>query len=190
MHLQCLIDSSEPSPIMVIGDLNVALPNKIALNRTWHKRHPFNAHGLLMYDFIVDNELLVANFAFPQQVNHTYHKGRDKTYIDHVLVSKFLDVSNCNIMPDITDNVSDHYPLLTDITLKYANKQHISDVITNKDNTIRINWSDPMIKRNYSSYINEASTHINPISGHVIQSHDDALSAVNRLCSELSTVFI
>ena len=53
--LQCSIDSSDPSPIMVIGDLNADLPRHIGLNRHWHKSRPFNAHSLLMYNFMVDN---------------------------------------------------------------------------------------------------------------------------------------
>ena len=202
--LQCSIDSSDPSPIMVIGDLNADLPRHIGLNRHWHKSRPFNAHSLLMYNFMVDNELYVANHSFPQQINHTYHKGRDTTYIDHVLVSTFLDINSCGIMCDI-DNVSDHYPPLTDITLQCTSVEqvlHSDNGMTSPDNgmtspdsgmtiTTRVNWSDPVIKRNYSRHVDEA--HMNLVSDLTdlhIQNHDDALLAVNKLCLQLTAILI
>ena len=52
----------------------------------WSMQQPFNAHSMLLYDFICDNEMHVANFVYKQSVNYTYTKSIHSTYIDHVLI--------------------------------------------------------------------------------------------------------
>ena len=63
--LECLhskIDSYHGEPIIIVGDFNATLPQQQSLSHNWSKRRPFNADSMLLYDFICDNELYVANY--------------------------------------------------------------------------------------------------------------------------------
>ena len=117
--MQCIIDSNDPSPIMVHGDMNVSLPQGSQLTRNWYKSRPHNRCSLLLYDFMCHNDMICGNFNYDQTVNHTFHKNGFTSYIDHVLLSSYVcsQITSCYIMSDIADNVSDHFPLKTAITL-------------------------------------------------------------------------
>ena len=61
----------------------------------------------------------VANFSFRQDVNFTYQKGDNSSYIDHVLVPSYLmdRLSQCEILCRDSDNVSDHLAIKTSLQL-------------------------------------------------------------------------
>ena len=61
----------------------------------------------------IRNILIVSNFAFKQEVNYTFFKGNNRSYIDHILIPKHLlnKVSSCKILNDDVDNTSDHFAL-------------------------------------------------------------------------------
>ena len=110
--MQCIIDSNDPSPIpiMVLGDMNVSLPQGSQLTRNWHKSRPQNRCSLLLYDFMCHNDMICGNFNYDQTVNHTFHKNGFTSYIYHVLVSSYVrsQITSCYIMSDIADNVLKH----------------------------------------------------------------------------------
>ena len=96
--IQALIDTHcQTAPLTLMGDLNTSLPQKLLLGNKWSKVSPFNHFSAMLYDFISYNELYVANFAFGQCLNYTYHKASHVSYIDHILVSKYINkkVVNC-----------------------------------------------------------------------------------------------
>ena len=49
--LQSTIDNMEPSPLMIVGDMNAALPKAPEINRHWYRQHPYNKHSYILYDF-------------------------------------------------------------------------------------------------------------------------------------------
>ncbi|KAK2158880.1 hypothetical protein LSH36_162g04050 [Paralvinella palmiformis] len=55
--LQGCIDSCDMWPVMVVGDMNSALPRAALLPTNWYRKHPFTTHSLLLYDFLVQNDL-------------------------------------------------------------------------------------------------------------------------------------
>ena len=59
-------------PLVIVGDMNASLPQQQTLTCNWHRLRPFNAHILILYDLLCDNELCIANFGFKQPCNHTY----------------------------------------------------------------------------------------------------------------------
>ena len=71
---------------MIVGDMNDALPQKQQLSFNWHRLRPFNAHSLILYDFVCDNDMCIGNFGYNQTVNYTYFKGVNRTYIVHVCI--------------------------------------------------------------------------------------------------------
>ena len=125
--IQSIIDTNDPSPLLLVGDMNSSLPYNQQLSHHWYKKHPFNKHSLLLYDFLLNNDLVSCNFAFEQKVNYTYHKNDTKSYIDHVFLSKFVydQLRNCEILSDLCDNVSDHYPIMTSLSI-VLNKDNIN----------------------------------------------------------------
>ena len=70
--LQASIDDMEPSPLMIVGDMNATLPSNNQLVRNWYRKHPYNRHSYILYDFLCNNELIVANFNFKQNTSYTY----------------------------------------------------------------------------------------------------------------------
>ena len=67
--LQDIVDTyGDAGQIMFLGDFNATLPQQRELSRNWYKMRPFNKHSLLLYDFLCDNDLLVCNFDFRQNV--------------------------------------------------------------------------------------------------------------------------
>ena len=73
----------------------------------------------LLCDFVVQNDLFVANFREKQNVRHTYSKDLGKSYIDHVFVSKFFGdhIENYLVVHDSQNNVSNYLPLCTSVTV-------------------------------------------------------------------------
>ena len=39
--LQSTLDNMDPSPVMIVGDMNTNLPQYQGLSRHWHRTHPF-----------------------------------------------------------------------------------------------------------------------------------------------------
>ena len=114
--IQSYIDSNESvAPIKIFGDFNVQLPRNSKLHRSWYKKHGFNNHSKLMYDFLAENELSVAGHLFPQSVKYTYfcHDKQAYSWIDHVASSShdLHNIVNCQIIPLDCDNLSDHLPV-------------------------------------------------------------------------------
>ena len=57
-------------PIHIIGDLNAQLQKRRMLLRRWYRLSGFNTHSSILYDFINDNDLCVADFIDPQHVQY------------------------------------------------------------------------------------------------------------------------
>ena len=118
--LQDIVDTyGDAGQIMFLGDFNAALPQQRELSRNWYKMRPFNKHSLLLYDFLCDNDLLVCNFDYRQNVNFTYFKGTHHSYIDHCImpIHSRKWVKDCKILSDHPDNSNDHFPIYVNLTV-------------------------------------------------------------------------
>ena len=62
------------APAIVVGDTNTRLPQSLKLAKSWYKKKPFNHRSALLYNFVTDNDMIVANFKFKQQKDYTYYK--------------------------------------------------------------------------------------------------------------------
>jgi len=116
--LQAMVDLyGSQAPVKICGDFNTQLPQKDKLQQNWHKQKGFNSHSRILYDFLLSNELIVSDFMFGQKSTYTYfvHKNRTYTWIDHVMAYKhdIQNITNCRIMCDDGNNVSDHLPIET-----------------------------------------------------------------------------
>ena len=106
-------NSCAVSPIHIIGDLNVRLPNQHMLHKNWYKKGGYNMHSNILYHFINDNDLTVTDISSKQDINYTYFCDATSTYtwIDHCLSTSHDIVFDCKILPRHADNVSDHLPI-------------------------------------------------------------------------------
>ena len=114
--LQSVMDIFTSSvPVKICGDFNVQLPEAESLHKLWCRDHGFSSDSSIIYVFISNNNLVVADFKRHQQVNYTYfgHTNQTYTWIDHILSYEY-DVDNttgCVIIPEEDGNVGDHLPL-------------------------------------------------------------------------------
>ena len=122
--LQCLIDdNSSDTPILVLGDMNTPLPNTTSIPRNWFRNRPYSRRSAVLYDFVLNNEMCVANFMNKQVINYTYFKGNTISYIDHIFVPIYISsmIRNCVILHNSPDNVSDHMAISMTLDLPIKN---------------------------------------------------------------------
>ena len=147
------------TPYVMVGDMNATLPQKTFIQRNFHKKRPFNSNSILMYDFLMNNELHMANFNFNQPVNYTYFSKHAQSYINHMFISQnaWGYVLDCKILSDIQDNVSDHFPLCLSVKLPVNITYKDNDFSDNINKFPRINWSDNLLCSQYSSLVSDAT---------------------------------
>ena len=186
--LQSVIDSCD-TPIMLMGDMNAPLPQEKSLPLHWYRRRPFNHNSFQLYDFMTENELCVANFAFPQEVNYTYRKGTHKTYIDHVLVPKFLlqNIVSCKIAGYDDIPSSDHLPIVTTMELpmrtSISNQTEVNEPATQ---LVKLDWDNKELCKMFQESLSSSLAHSNSIPNpKSIQNSNDAQTAVDNCCTEI-----
>ena len=81
----------------------------IKTTSTWYIKRLFNRNSLLMSDFIATNSLNIVDF------NFIY-----KSYIDHVLATEQVEISDCKILSKQQDNVSEHFPVTVKVVLQFC----------------------------------------------------------------------
>ena len=159
--LQELLNTyGDSSPIMILGDFNTTLPQFTQLSRYWYRQ------SFMLYEFLTNNELYVANFDFKHNVNYTYFKGDVSSYIDHCVVSGQLRecVSKCRILSDNHDATSDHYPLEILVNLQIQAEVNVdfknSFNSLGNNNNVYVNWRNVDVKAAYRDAISALSSDI------------------------------
>ena len=190
--IQLVIDNIDPSPVMLLGDMNAPLPWQHHLPHQWYKRHPFTRHSLLLYDFICNNDMYCCNLDFDQKVNYTYSRNGHTSYIDHVFMSKFASglVKDCQILSNLANNVSDHLPLKSSIDIHIENSK-TSEVQTcpvNKYPTL--NWSKINLCNQYKVNVRKLGDNLTNTPLKEIDSHAKANQYLNNMCNNITTVSI
>ena len=68
--LQCLLETaSMKGPTVIVADMNTTLPQMETLSPYWYKKSPFSYRSALLHDFLLANDLIVANYCYH---HHTY----------------------------------------------------------------------------------------------------------------------
>ena len=161
-QLQSVIDDCSDAPVMLVGDMNTNLPQQHSLPRRWYRCHPFNQHSNILYDFLCNNDLIIANFSFDQDVNYTYEMGNSRSYIDHVFVSSYScqNVTKSQIVSNDTEWASDHLPLRTQYRLCVNNFNNCPSINLQEDTEQavrfpRVNWEKEGVRNEYQQHINQ-----------------------------------
>ena len=76
----------------------------------------YNRHSALLYDFVVDRDLIVFHLN-QSQTDFTYHKGDNTSYIDYVFMSNYAMEAVIN---------SDHLPAPSSSQLPGSNLEVMS----------------------------------------------------------------
>ena len=159
--LQCMLENSnQESPIYVIGDMNTVLPQTKVLPRNWFFKRLFSRRSALMYNFLVENNLCVANFRDKQEGNYTYRKGSVVSYIDHVFIPEYTvsAMNKCVIRHNDANNVSDHLALCMNMELipQSDNADKTDCNINPVPYLPRLNWQDTNYQRRYCELLKES----------------------------------
>lgn len=104
------------APLTILGDFNCALPRLSPAERPycWARLRGFNAFSREFQQLLDDNDMIVAEFCFPQLLDFTYERGGHRTHIDHIAVPRSFagnQLQSCAIVPPSADNLSPHLPL-------------------------------------------------------------------------------
>jgi len=51
--LQSTLDTMQPSPVLIVGDMYTVLPRQRDLARRGHSSYPFNTNSYMLYDFLL-----------------------------------------------------------------------------------------------------------------------------------------
>ena len=67
--LQCLLETaSAKGPTVIVGDMKTTLPQMETLSPYWYKKSPFSYRSALLHDFLLANDLIVANYCYHQHI--------------------------------------------------------------------------------------------------------------------------
>ncbi len=191
------MDDCTNSPCLIVGDLNAPLPTQANLARNWYRSEPFTVHSLLLYDFLCTNNMYVGNFAFDKTVNYTYMKGNHRSYIDHVLLHRYVihNLINCNIIEEIRGGdewTSDHLPIRTTYCLSLSgleNGETISDTETQKAHRYPfVKWDDKAVQVQYEHKIATALENLPNIDMTAIYNSSETKRLVNMQCNKLNDI--
>ena len=190
--LQSTLDTMDPSPVLIVGDMNASLPNNDLLARNWHRRHPYTKHSFMLYDFLRNNDLLIANFNFAQSIDYTYFNDCSTSYIDHVFCSApaMDSTKNCSIIHDWASNTSDHHPISTTIELciRESSDNAINELNKKCKKYPWLNWSDSSICSAYTNKVAQMAMSLKTVNIDNISNKENALRAVNFMCENLADV--
>ena len=156
--VQSVIENCSNAPTVIMGDMNAALPQSKDLHHLWYRNHPFNSNSMQLYDFLCNNEMVVANFSFQQEINYTYRKGQHRTYIDHMLMTNqaMRNVTQCKIIYSDECWTSDHFPLETVYSLHVPSDETEAPYCDQHTEYPKINWSNSTTRSDYNKRLAQA----------------------------------
>ncbi len=141
--------------------MNGPLPQHRNLGINWYRREPFNAHSMLLYDFLCTNDMCFGNFAYNHLVNYTYIKGNHRSYIDHIILPRYIfnNLSNCTISDQTVNGdewTTGHLPIRTHYALS-INELEQTNLSDNNAQDIPkfpyMKWDDRNVRYSYDKNI-------------------------------------
>ena len=180
---QSIESTAGNTPYLVIGDMNAELPQGHVLEKNWYKCRPYNRHSALLYDFMVDRELMVFHLN-QSQTDFTYHKGDNTSYIDYVFISNYAMEAVIN---------SDHLPVRCELLLDTGQSASSVDGSTDGDVTqsthmkqptyVKPKWTDPLFVATYTHNLGQELSKIQPLEPQRVDR--DNAQMCNRLKHQL-----
>ena len=178
-------------PTIIMGDMNTVLPYSPKLSNNWYRLRPFSVQSRILYDFICDQELCVANFLQEQNLNYTYYKAGTTSYIDHILVPLHAEnVRKCSILDDLSDNTSDHLALSLAICVPSCVETNCVAASTDEYVPItRPDWNNPKYIQSYKQQVKADIGRIPVIEPDKVKP-GDAQDVINNLSSTVCAILL
>ncbi len=151
---------------------------------------------MLLYDFLCTNKICVGNFAYNHLVNYTYIKGSHRSYIDHVILPRYIfnNLCNCTISDQTVDGYewsSGHLPIRTHCTLS-INEPEQSNLTDNNAQDIPkfpfMKWDDRNVRDSYEENIRVVLHKVMNVTFNDITDKNIADNIINTKCEELNNV--
>ncbi len=182
---------------MIVGDLNAPLPKQanLARNGTEESHSQHTAYYYMI--FLCTNNMYVGNFDFDQTVNYTYMKGNHRSYIDHMLLARYVydNVINCTIIEEIRswdEWTSDHLHIRTTYCLSLSGLENGGtpfDTETQKTNRYPfVKLDDKAVQVEYEHKIATALENLPNIDMTAIHNSSEAKRLVNMQCNKLNHI--
>ena len=130
-----------------------------------------------MYDFLLSNNLILADFMYDQPVSYTYfsHSLNVFTWLDHIVIP-YNDLSNvvkCNIVPHDPGNTSDHLPVSLTVNVCIPDATHKQQRPQKFDSRFsRPNWKSTTCNQKYKDLLEQKLSHISYLPGQSTQDSD------------------
>ena len=190
--LQVLVNEhASTAPIKIIGDFNVKLPTQSLLSPGWHRKPGFSPHSAVLYDFILSNDFIVADFLQNQSLDYTYlcDANRTRTWIDHCLCHRRDrdDIISCQIMP-LDENLSDHLPIKTSIRFHHKNIPIESNVQHRQRQFAPAKWDNYNNNDLYKCHIQNKLSDLGVLSGMEDLNAHDIQAKLDNYISDLSDI--
>jgi hypothetical protein len=165
--------------------MNTVLPQREMLGNNWASKYPFKRRSHILYDFLADNNLLVANFCFEQERNYTFFRNDVSSYIDHIFIPDHLleNVAQCTILSLEADNTGDHLPVSINLDVKVpSTKQECYPEINKYPRPL---WDKCDFKNAYVNEVEQALKEIKLIND---ATNENIHRKINDLCDSVCHV--
>ena len=189
--LQSIIDEyAAVSPIHIMGDLNVRLPNQQMLHTNWYKKGGYNRHSNILYHFINDNDLTVTDISSKQDINYTYFCDATSTYtwIDHCLSTSHDSVFDCKILPRHADNVSDHLLIRLQTSVLCNRSQSVEHTVNTQCPQVTHTWGNHGYTNAYRNALETKLNKIQTLSCNRETDKETAHDAIDAYMDKLKVV--
>ena len=189
-QLQNTLDNCGNAPTVIVGDMNTVLPEEEYLSDNWYTRKPYNKHSAIMFEFLCQNKMCVANFMYDQDVSYTFRRGTVSSYIDHVFINEYVcdKIQECKIVYDCKDNVSDHLALSITIQIPIPMHKPSNDEFDTWIPFPRPNWNDAAYQKMYRKEVSILIETILTTDIDSINNRQSAVDYVNSLYKSLCEV--
>jgi len=167
-ELQCLVDKySSTCPIKFFGDFNANVPRNEPLNKKWYQDKGFNKHSLILYNFMLANNIVAVDRLWSQSVQYTYFCDKRKvlSWLDHVLCAQYdmQSVLECAIVKREADNDSDHLPIRTVFSIRNISDEAFKANVSLSNPNSRVSWQCTNVNAKYTSLLAEKLKALKPL---------------------------
>ena len=192
-ELQITIDQySARCPVKLLGDFNCNVPRDAPDCSKWYKNRGYNSHSLIVYNFMVANNLVAIDRSFTQSIDYTYFCDKREVFswLDHVMCFHYdmYSVTECIVVNREPDNDSDHLPIRFVFHVKDASdtlfKANMS--ADRKGNSVYVSWKCANAQARYKSALEAKLYNMKSLTINVSDSSEAVQCEVDRFTEDFT----
>lgn len=172
-EVEDIIDKAKDKNVVIIGDFNM----DIYRNKKYDK---------LLTKFVEKNKLISGDLMYTQATNYTYKSGKNRSWVDHVLVNssiadKILQV-NLLSYDNEKSNTSDHIAIEIEFDSTHTHKK----LSTNKRKANKLDWNILEIRKAYETNLNKLLLTLNP-SNLISSNESNVVASLDEFINEFNS---